>query len=95
MNSPENDWIQCQSPEDIQDALTRKKQTSTGQTRNIIRHQINKQNILTKYLVNDTSITQNKIINKAEALYIQILKEEKIPLQTHHQELEVSFVFAL
>ena len=40
MNVPENDWIQCQNPEDIQDALMKKRQISTGQTRKIINKKI-------------------------------------------------------
>jgi len=36
MGVPENDWIQCQNPEGTQDALKKKKQISTGQTKNII-----------------------------------------------------------
>jgi hypothetical protein len=36
INAPENDWIQCLNPEGTQDAQVIEKQTSTGQTRNII-----------------------------------------------------------
>lgn len=40
MNVPENDWTQCQNPEGIQDALMKKRQISTGQTRKIINKKI-------------------------------------------------------
>ena len=31
IDKPENDWTQCQSPEDILDDLEKEMQTSTGQ----------------------------------------------------------------
>jgi hypothetical protein len=37
INAPENDWIQCLNPEGTQDAQVIEKQTSTGQTRNMIK----------------------------------------------------------